>query len=187
MQKFEFYFNGKSYTSVSGLKSAQRAWIEKYLPGIVARLLDTPGGMYAAKIENYLPGLFRQEYQEYIKLYIRVAFIARLYFRTENRIRWDWTTKPEEGTKFAVRHAAAELINSGIRLTAEEKNDFFEWAKNMGANEAKARFHEQIAVRQVEGDEPLPARRNVPKRERRDRSADKAKAAPKKGKGKGKK
>ena len=68
MQKFEFYFNGKTYTSVSGLKSAQRAWIAKYLPGITGRLLNAPGGLYSAKIENYLPGIFRPEYMEENKL-----------------------------------------------------------------------------------------------------------------------
>lgn len=172
MQKFEYYFNGKSYTTVSGLKSAQRAWIEKNLPGIVGRLLNAPGGLNASKVENYLPGLIRSEYMEDINSTIRAAFIARLYFRTENRIGKDWTTRPDEGAKFASRHAAAELVNCGIRLTTEEKSEFFEWAKELGSENARARYHAKVAARQIEETEASPARRNnAPKRERKDRGA----------------
>ena len=180
MQKFEFYFNGKTYTSVSGLKSAQRAWIAKYLPGIVGRLLNAPGGLYSTKVENYLPGVFRSEYMEEIDVYIRAAFIGRLYFRTENRIAQDWTTRPDEGASFATRHAAAELRNCGIALSAEEKNEFFQWAKCLGSENARARYHAKVAARQVEANEASPARRNAPKRERRDRSGDKKITAQKK-------
>lgn len=171
MQKIEFFFNAKSYTTVSGLKSAQRAWIEKNLPGITGRLLTAQGGLYSAKVENYLPGIFRPEYMEEINSYIRAAFLGRLYFRVENRIGKDWTTRPDEGASFATRHAAAELVNCGIHLSADEKNEFFEWVKKLGSENARARYHAKIAARQVEASETSPARRNAPKRERKDRGA----------------
>lgn len=173
MQNKQYIFKGKTYTTLSGLKSAQRAWIQKNLPELTAKLLSAPDGLKGAKIENYLPsGILLPEYMEQVETYIRAAFIARLYFRIENRINGDWTTRPDEGSKFATSHAGAELVNCGLWLTAEEKKALFDWAAEIGATNARARYHAKIAARQMEGTEAQPARRNnTPKRERKDRSA----------------
>lgn len=167
MQQQQYCFNGKTYEALSGLKTAQRAWIQKNLPELAGKLLNAPGGLKTAKVENYLPsGVLLPEYMEQVNEYIRSAFLARLYFRIENLINADWTTRPDEGAKFANRHTGAELINCGLWLTSEEKTTLFDWAAELGRENAKGRYHAKIAARQIEGSEAQPAR-NIRKRPRK--------------------
>lgn len=166
-----FIFNQKEYTNKGGLISAQKTWYEKvgfpYLVESIFRLRSDAGTAVKSLNEKAVT-IFQGKVAEKIKTDVRELILARMECDLLTAVSRDFTSDPNKGARYAKRHLAQIIRDDKLSLKKSEKDAFFEYAEKLGYSDTIRRE----TAKKIAEAEASPARRNTPKRERRNRGTN---------------